>query len=69
MSKTLTKFKRMIKVGKRFYYYYDAHAHYKDAVAQKKKLKAQGKNVIIRKYKVPQTGGTTWHVFSCNRRK
>jgi hypothetical protein len=69
MAKTLKSFKRMIKVGKRYYNYYDAHGQYRRALAQKKKLKAKGYNVVIRKYKVPQTGGTTWHVFTCRRKK
>lgn len=64
----MTKFKRMIKAGKRWYNYYDSHAFKRDATRQQKKLKAKGYNAIIRKFKVESTGGTTYHVFTCRRK-
>ena len=66
--KTLTTFKRTIQAGKRWYSYYDACAFKRDAVKLQKKMRAKGYNAIIRKFKVPHTGGTTYHVFTCRRK-
>ena len=58
------KIKKTLKVGSKFYNWFDACANKNTAKARAKKLRAKGKMVRIKKYKVPSTGGTTWHLYT-----